>query len=68
MAPVAAIGIILTSYEQGGALAFKVCFLGRISKDLGVAGARGAAELSAGVTRLSTGRSRSLFTGGDSCG
>lgn len=57
-----AVGMILTSHEQGGALAFKVCFLGRICKDLGVAGASGAEELLAGVTMLSIDRSHSLFT------
>lgn len=62
VAPADAIGIILTSCEQGGALAFKVCFLGRICKDLGLAGASGAEEESAGVTTLSIGRCCSLFT------
>lgn len=61
VAPADAMGIILTSHEQEGALAFQVCFcfLGRICEDLGVTGASEAEELSAGVTR-----SCSLFTDG----
>lgn len=38
VAPADAVGIILTSRDQGGALAFQVCFLGRICRNLGVEG------------------------------
>lgn len=62
MAPADAIGIILTMCEQGGALAFKLCFLGRICKDLGAAGASGGEEESAGVSILSI---DSLYTDGE---
>lgn len=65
MAPAVTIGIISTPRVQGGALAFKVCFWGRICKDLGVAGTSGAGEESAGVSILSIGRSHSLYTDGE---
>lgn len=65
MAPAVTIGIISTLHVQGGALAFKVCFWGRICKDLGVAGTSGAGEESAGVSILSIGRSHSLYTDGE---
>lgn len=72
MASANAIGIILASREQGDALAFKISFLGRNCRDLWVAGAGGAEELSAGVLILSMGEELQPFycwrVQGASCG
>lgn len=61
MAPVDAIGVILTSHEQGSALIFKVCFLGGVSKDLWVAGASGAAQGRAAAVSLMESSRRFLW-------